>query len=188
MEVRRVVLTGGESTGKTTLARDLAARWKTAWAPEAAREVARARRGVLGPEDVPVIARAHVRLADEAARAAEAAGRPLVFLDQDLLSTVVYARHYYGSCPPWIVRLAAERRGDLYLLCAPDLPWESDGVRDRPGARDAIHALFEEALAAAGARTVRVSGAGAVRAIRASEAVTEALGDRRASTRPGAPS
>jgi NadR type nicotinamide-nucleotide adenylyltransferase len=176
MEVRRVVLTGGESTGKTTLARDLAARWKTAWAPEAAREVALARRGALGPEDVPVIARRHVRLADEALRSAGQAGRPFAFLDQDLLSTVVYARHYYGSCPGWIERLALERRGDLYLLCLPDLPWESDGVRDRPAARDAVHALFAEALAAAGARAVEVSGLGAAREERAARAVADALG------------
>ncbi len=188
MEPRRVVLTGGESTGKTTLARTLAARWETTWAAEAAREVAVSRRGVLGPEDVPVIARLHVRLADEAARAAEDAGRPLVFFDQDLLSTVVYARHYYGACPPWIERLAAERRGDLYLLCAPDLPWESDGVRDRPAAREAVHALFVEALHAAGARAVVVSGAGTTREARAAEAVSEALGERRSATRPGAPS
>ena len=187
MEPRRVVLTGGESTGKTTLARNLAARWQTAWAAEAAREVALARRGVFGPEDVPVIARRHVELADEAARAAEDAGRPLVFLDQDLISTVVYARHYYGECPPWIERLAAERRGDLYLLCAPDLPWESDGVRDRPAAREAIHGLFVEALAAAGARAVDVSGSGAAREARAVEAVAEALGERRYATRPAAP-
>jgi len=176
MDVRRVVLTGGESTGKTTLARALAARWKTAWAAEAAREVALSRRGALGPEDVPVIARGHVRLADEASRAASEAGRALVFLDQDLLSTVVYARHYYGSCPPWIERLSAERQGDLYLLCRPDLPWTADGVRDRPAAREEIHALFVAALAAAGARTIGVSGVGAAREARAAEAVAEALG------------
>ena len=171
MALRRVVLTGGECTGKTTLAKSLAARWETAWAPEAAREVADARRGVLGPEDVPVIARAHVRLADEATRAAEDAGRPLVFLDQDLLSTVVYAKHYYGSCPAWLERLASERTGDLYLLCLPDLPWTDDGVRDRPGAREEIHALFEEALAASGARVAKVGGRGPEREARAAAAV-----------------
>jgi nicotinamide riboside kinase len=138
--MRRVVLTGGECTGKTTLARALSARWGTTWAAEAAREVALTSAGVLGPEDVPVIARTHVRLADAAARAAGEAGRPVVFLDQDLFSTAVYAWHYYGDCPQWIERLAAERRGDLYLLCAPDLPWESDGVRDRPGDPRALHA------------------------------------------------
>ncbi|MDL2718189.1 MAG: ATP-binding protein [Acidobacteriota bacterium] len=173
--MRRVVLTGGECTGKTTLARALAARWKTTWAAEAAREVALARAGLLGPEDVPVIAWTHVRLADAAERAAGEAGRPIVFLDQDLLSTVVYARHYYGSCPPWIERLAAERRGDLYLLCHPDLPWAPDGMRDRPAARDEIHALFAAVLAAAGARVVDVTGRGSEREEMAAAAVAEAL-------------
>lgn len=171
MSVRRVVLTGGECTGKTTLARDLAARWKTAWAAEAAREVALERRGVLGREDVPMIARIHVRAANDAAREAAEAGRSLVFLDQDLLSTVVYARHYYGNCPRWIERLSVERLGDLYLLCAPDLPWAADGVRDRPAAREEIHALFLAALAASGARVAQVAGVGAERTARAAKAV-----------------
>jgi len=118
-----------------------------------------------------LIARTHVRLAAEAARAAAEAGRTLVFFDQDLVSTVVYARHYYGACPHWIERLAAERRGDLYLLCAPDLPWKSDGVRDRPVAREEIHALFAAALAAAGARVVDVSGNGSARETIAAGAV-----------------
>ena len=169
----RVVVTGSECTGKTTLARALGERWKTFWAAEAAREVALARPGVLGPEDVSVIARTHVRLTDEAARAAAEAGRPLVFFDQDLFSTVVYARHYYGSCPPWIEGLAVERRGDLYLLCAPDLPWESDGVRDRPAARAELHALFAEALRQAGARVAEVSGSGDARTAGAVAAVEE---------------
>ncbi|MEO8584682.1 MAG: ATP-binding protein [Acidobacteriota bacterium] len=174
--MRRVVLTGGECTGKTTLARALAARWRTTWAAEAAREVALARAGVLGPEDVPVIAKTHVRLADAAERAALEAGHPIVFLDQDLFSTAVYARHYYGSCPSWIERLAAERRGDLYLLCAPDLPWESDGLRDRPAARDEMHALFAAALGAAGARVADVTGRGSEREEIAAAAVGEELG------------
>ena len=121
-----------------------------------------------------MIARTHVRLADDASRAAAEAGRPLVFFDQDLVSTVVYARHYYGDCPRWIERLAAERRGDLYLLCRPDLPWESDGVRDRPAAREEIHALFAATLAAAGARVVDVAGGGGAREALAAGAV-EAL-------------
>ncbi len=176
MTVARVVLTGGECTGKTTLARQLAARWETAWAPEAAREVALARPGALEPEDVPVIARTHVRLADEAERAAAEAGRPLVFLDQDLLSTVVYSRHYYGACPHWIERLSAERRGDLYLFCLPDLPWESDGVRDRPAARAEIHVLFAEGLQRSGARVAEVGGSGGARTAAALAAVEAAFG------------
>jgi NadR type nicotinamide-nucleotide adenylyltransferase len=163
MSVRRIVLTGGESTGKTTLARDLAARFGTAWAEEAARVVAESMAGPLGPEDVEPIARVHVRLADEAIRAAAAAGRPLVFLDQDLLSTVVYAKHYHGRCPGWIERLAAERLGDLYILCPPDLPWLPDPARDRGDRREEMHGLFVSALAGAGARVAHVKGLGEAR-------------------------
>jgi NadR type nicotinamide-nucleotide adenylyltransferase len=174
----RIVLTGGECTGKTALARALAERHDTVWVPEAAREAAAAKAGPLGPEDVAPIARAHVAASDEAFNEATRRARPAVFFDQDLLSTVVYARHYYGDCPPWIQRLAAERLGDLYLLCHPDLPWASDGVRDRPQAREEIHALFAAALADAGARVADVAGRGAEREARAEAAVAELLASR----------
>lgn len=175
MNVLRIVVTGGECTGKTTLARLLAERQDTAWVPEAAREVALAKEGLLGPEDVAPIARAHVAAADAAFHEAIRRKKPAVIFDQDLLSTVVYARHYYGGCPPWIQRLAVERLGDLYLLCQPDLPWASDGVRDRPRARDEIHALFSAALVDAGARVVEVAGLGAGREARAGTAVADLL-------------
>ena len=133
---------------------------------------------LLGPEDVAPIARAHVAAADAAVRDATSRFRPAVIFDQDLLSTVVYARHYYGDCPSWIVRLAAERRGDLYLLCHPDLPWSSDGVRDRPQAREEIHALFASALRDTGARVAEVAGRGVGREARAHAAVAELLASR----------
>jgi NadR type nicotinamide-nucleotide adenylyltransferase len=175
MSALRIVLTGGECTGKTVLARALAERHDTGWVPEAAREAALAKAGLLGPEDVEPIARAHIAAADAALREATRRARPAVFFDQDLLSTVVYARHYYGDCPPWIQRLAAERQGDLYLLCHPDLAWTADGVRDRPEARAEIHALFVAALAEAGARVADVAGRGAEREARAEAAVAELL-------------
>jgi len=178
MRVQRIVLTGGECTGKTTLARVLAERWDTAWVPEAAREVALAKAGPLGPEDVGPIARAHIAAADAALGEATRLERPAVFFDQDLLSTVVYARHYYGDCPPWIERLAAERLGDLYLLCPPDLPWTPDPARDRGDRREEMHALFAAALAGAGARVAPVAGAGPERAARAAAAVDELLAPR----------
>ena len=178
MSVLRIVLTGGECTGKTTLARTLAVRHDTTWSPEAAREVALAKTGTLGPEDVGPIARAHMAAADAASREAGRRARRVFFMDQDLLSTVVYARHYYGICPPWIERLAAERQGDLYLLCHPDLPWGADGVRDRPQAREEIHALFAAALADAGARVIDIAGQGAEREARAETAVAALLAPR----------
>ena len=178
MSVSRIVLTGGECTGKTTLARALAERHDTAWVPEAAREAAIAKAGLLGPEDVEPIARAHIAASDAALREATRRTRPAVFFDQDLLSTVVYARHYYGDCPPWIERLAAERLGDLYLLCLPDLPWIPDAGRDRGDRRAEMHALFAAALTDAGGRVADVGGRGAEREERAEAAVAELLTSR----------
>jgi len=175
VSVRRIVLTGGECTGKTELARALAERHETLWVTEAAREAALAKNGPLGPEDVEPIARAHVAAADAALREAARRERPAVFFDQDLLSTVVYARHYYGDCPGWILRLAVERLGDLYLLCHPDLPWLPDPARDRGERRDEMHALFGAALVEAGAHVVDVTGRGEEREERAEAAVAKLL-------------
>ena len=155
----RVALLGPECTGKTTLARALAAATGGLWVPEAARRVAEATPGGLGPQTVEPIARLAIAL-DDAARAG-AAGT--ILLDTDLVSTVVYARHYYGECPAWIVAEARARRADRYLVCVPDLPWRADGVRDRPDARPALLAAFLAALDAIGARPAMVSGTGAGR-------------------------
>jgi nicotinamide riboside kinase len=93
----------------------------------------------------------------------------------------VYARHYFGACPVWIESAARERRGDLYLLCAPDLPWAADGVRDRPAQRVELFALFEGALAEFACVTADVAGVGAVReraALSATTALIAAAGHR----------
>lgn len=170
----RIVITGSECTGKTTLARGVAARLAAAWLPEAAREFAleRLREGrVLTPDDVEPIARRTIAAEDAALAAAPAS----LVLDTDLVSTVVYARHYYGGCPAWIEAAALERRGALYLCCAPDLPWEPDGIRDRPAARDAIDGLFRATLREFGATVAFVTGTGRLRESAAFAAVDSCL-------------
>lgn len=150
----RVVVTGSECTGKTTLAAALAARFGCPWSSEYARRHAEKRRVPLGPEDVEPIARGQRDAEDEAI----ALAGPLVVHDTDLVSTVVYAHHYYGACPGWIEDAARERLADLYLLLAPDVPWTPDGVRDRPRHREEIHARFRETLEQMGARVVEIEG------------------------------
>ena len=141
MSTRRVVVTGSESTGKTTLAHDLGAHFGVPWVAEFARSYAdvqalAGRR--LDETDVEPIARGTIGAHD----AALGVGTGLVVFDTDLVSTVVYARHYYGNCPAWIELAARERLGDLYLLCDIDVPWIPDGVRDVPHQRAHMHALF----------------------------------------------
>ena len=132
-------MTGPESTGKTTLAARLAEWAQADLVPEASRRYAERVQRELLASDVTPIARKHLALAD-------ATRGNLVVLDTDLLSTVIYARHYYGSAPDWVVRAERARRADLYLLCDVDVPWIPDGVRDRPQSRDAMFALFRDAL------------------------------------------
>ena len=169
-----VVVTGSECTGKTTLAAALAARFGCPWSPELSRLHAESKGGQLGPEDVEPIARGQ----RDAENAAAAGADRLVVHDTDLVSTVVYAHHYYGTCPGWIEEEARARRADLYLLLHPDVAWAPDGVRDRPRNREEIHALFAARLAALGARVVDVRGSWEERQLTAEQAVAAALAAR----------
>jgi len=135
----RICLTGPESTGKSELAQRLSRELQIAWVPEFAREYAEARANQLSAEDVEPIARGQIELMERAPMAA--------ILDTDLLSTVVYARHYYGACPPWIEDEARRRRADLYLLLDTDVEWQADAARDAGGeVREDLFDAFRAAL------------------------------------------
>ena len=143
MRPLKIVLTGSECTGKTTLARALAARQGTAVVPEFARDYLERKGAPLTADDVESIARGQRTAEDAALRLAQG----VVILDTDLVSTVLYARHYYGACPSWIEQEAWARRGDLYLLNHPDVAWVADGLqRDRGAARAVMHELFGRTL------------------------------------------
>jgi NadR type nicotinamide-nucleotide adenylyltransferase len=166
-----VVVTGSECTGKTTLAGEIAQAFEAPCSPEFVREYLD-RKGIeLDASDVEPIARGQIRVED----AAEASASAVLVKDTDLVSTMVYARHYYGACPPWIAASAHARRGDLYLLLHPDVPWIADGLqRDRPADRRQIHALFRDALLSFDAHVVEIHGSWAERQARAMAAVASA--------------
>jgi NadR type nicotinamide-nucleotide adenylyltransferase len=150
-----VVVTGSECTGKTTLAGELARRCGAPWSPEFARGYLDRKAAPLDASDVEPIARGQAAGEDAAIAAA---GR-LVIKDTDLVSTVVYAHHYYGACPRWIEHAARQRLGDLYLLLHPDVAWVADGLqRDRPAERALLHESFSARLNSFGARVVDVAG------------------------------
>jgi nicotinamide riboside kinase len=126
--------------------------------PEGSRVYAERIGRPLAAADVGPIAREHLLLAAAAEELARRAGASLLVLDTDLLSTVVYARHYYGRAPRWVERAERAHRAALYLLCDVDVPWVPDGIRDRPTGRDAMLALFRDALERRRARYVVVRG------------------------------
>lgn len=169
---RRVVVTGSECTGKTTLAEALGKHYGAPCVPEYVRryveEIGRA------PEyrDVEAIAHGQVELED---RMALKAGRVLV-LDTDLLSTVIYSRHYYGDCPLWIDLASRERAADLYLLAGIDVPWVADGdQRNRGDRREEMQELFRRALVERGSRYLEIGGSESARLARAVASIDRLL-------------
>lgn len=167
-QLTRVCLVGPECTGKTTLAEELSVYFNAPWVPEFAREYAEAVGRELTEDDVEPIARGEMALLDGAWERGRLARRPpagetpafpgLLIFDTDLISTVVYARHYYGSCPEWIEREAQARKADLYLLLDIDLPWVPDSLRDSATPRESLYVKFAQTLKNYDANVVTITG------------------------------
>ncbi len=153
----RVVVTGSECTGKTTLARALAEHYGTIWSPEYAREFVLDKGSAPEYRDVDAIARGQIDLEDGLAAKASR----LLIQDTDLLSTVIYSLHYYGNSPSWIDQALRERHANLYLLADIDVLWVPDGNhRDRGKSREEMQELFRADLIDRRLRFVEVSGSG----------------------------
>lgn len=143
----KVVLFGPESTGKTTLAQQLARYYNTVWVPEYAREYLQNKwnneRKTCEDHDLLPIARGQMKLENELAKKAD----KVLICDTDLLETKVYSEEYYGGfVDPKLDKAAQENSYDLYFLSYIDTPWEADDLRDRPEQRLEMFQAFENTL------------------------------------------
>jgi NadR type nicotinamide-nucleotide adenylyltransferase len=154
----RLCLIGPECTGKTTIAARLAERYGTVWVPEYAREYAERVARPLTAADADPIARGQLAAEDRAIDEARRAGAHLLILDTDLVSTYVYARHYYGTAPAWLEPPLPTRLADHYVLLSPDCPFTPDSARDSTADRLAIHEAMTTMLDTLHARYTRVGG------------------------------
>ena len=171
---RRVSVFGPESTGKSTLAVELARAFDTVCVPEFARAYLESRGGVLTRPEMDVIG--HGQIAIEDAAAGDANG--IMFCDTDPLATVVWCEVMYGEAPAWLRERALARRYALTLLCDVDLVWENDLVRYLPHDRPGFFARCEAALRAAGRPYTIIRGAGEARTRAARDAVTALLEEK----------
>lgn len=189
--VRRVVLIGAESTGKTTLTRALAAHFATSCVLEYGREHWEAKVAglpmpgagpVAGEEASPLpgwtddeflhIAAEQQRREELAARAADR----VLFCDTNAFATGTWHERYRGHRDPRVDAIGARDRVDLYLVTAPDVPFVQDGFRDGEHIRHWMHQRFLEQLAAAAAPYEILDGPHAGRLPRALAAVARLLG------------
>lgn len=152
--VKRVAIVGAESTGKTTLAGQLAQHYQTVWVPEFAREYLDAKGAYCELSDIPNIARGQMETEDALARQANR----VLICDTDLITTTIWSDHYFNECPDWIRRAANERQYDLYLLTHNDVLWVADSQRDRPHMRDHFHNLFRHELESRNRPYIEISG------------------------------
>ena len=176
--IKRIAVFGTESTGKTTLAQQLAAHFGEPWAPEFVREFWDARGGQITAADLDAIARGQI--AGEEAAAARA--RRVVFCDTELLTCTLWDDWLFpGACPPW-VRAAAEERARnfaLWLLCDADIAWAPDPQRCFPDAvsRERGRQLWRDTLTSRGLPFVEIRGDRAARERAAIAAVERVLAD-----------
>ncbi len=168
--VRRVCLFGPESTGKSTLARDLATRFKSAYVSEFARGLLDLKGGHCDAADIPLIARGQLAAEDSLARRADR----VLFCDTDLLLTTVWSDTLFGECPQAVRDLAAARHYDLYLLLDVDVPWVDDAQRFLPGQRRQFFERCQQILEQHHRRFIVIRGSWTER-IEAAAAAVEAL-------------
>ncbi len=158
-KIVKLTLFGSESTGKTTLAQQLAMHFQTLWVPEYARIYQEKHNRLLTYQDVIPIAKGQLRLEKYYLSKA----KNLLICDTDILETKVYSEAYYGQCPSWLLTAIPKYYADLYLFTDIDTDWEPDGIRDRPDRREVMHKQFEDELVVRQLPFVLLSGSSAVR-------------------------
>lgn len=175
--LKKIVIIGPESTGKSTLCTQLAAHYKTLWCPEYAREYLFKNGMNYSYDDLLTIAKGQLALENkyaEEVRKSErqedrknvSSGLPdysssgLLFIDTDMYVMKVWCEFVYGNCHRFILEQIVERKYDLYLLCNIDLPWVKDELREYPDleSRKRLYSIYEDIMINQSVPWLEISG------------------------------
>ena len=138
--LKKIVVIGPESTGKSTLCRQLAEHFETVWCPEYAREYLLTNGKDYSYTDLLTIAKGQIAGEENWAELLEKRAAPLLeqdydipyFIDTNMVVMKVWAEFVFNKCHPYIEEQLAKRKYGHYLLCQPDLEWEKDELREYP--------------------------------------------------------
>lgn len=195
--LKKVVIIGPESTGKSTLCKMLSQHYQTEWCPEFAREYLHTNGTKYDLNDLLTIAKGQVALEEKFSRKVGKTERPkdaseqmdfltdletsglpdLLFLDTDMQVMKVWCEYVFNDCHTWILNRIAERKYDLYLLCKPDLPWVQDELREYPNEkpRQELYHIYRDLLIHQHTPWVEISGNYEERLVAAVKAVNELI-------------
>ncbi len=135
--VKKVVVIGPESTGKSSLTRLLAQHYKTDFCEEFAREYLNTYGAKYSVEDLLLIAQGQLALEDHMTQKV-CNSSSLLFIDTDMYVMKVWSEYVFGECNFFILDSIVNRKYDLYLLCDIDLPWVKDELREYPDEKPRI--------------------------------------------------
>jgi NadR type nicotinamide-nucleotide adenylyltransferase len=149
-----VSIVGPESTGKTTLAKSLAAHYNTSWVAEYAREYLNNLDRPYNQSDLLQIASGQLKASKEVRKKVG----NLLIQDTDLYVIKVWSEFKYGNCDPYILQQLDMQHVDLYLLTFFDIPYEDDPLRENINERPELFDIYEKELKASGVPYVVVQG------------------------------
>lgn len=152
--LKKVVLSGPESVGKSVLSEKLAKHYKTTFVEEYGRTYCEGIGMDLTELDFAHIAGGHLLKEDEASRNAN----KVLICDTDLIVTQIWAEIFLGYCPQWIIEMSHQRKYDLYILLKPDVPWVDDGTRAFEDIRKSQFERLQEELESRNCNYVIIEG------------------------------
>lgn len=158
-EIKKIVVIGPESTGKSTLCAQLAEHYKTSWCPEYAREYLDKNGKNYSYDNLLTIAKGQIELEDKTLSTVNSQ-LSTVFIDTDMYVMKVWCEFAYNKCHSWILNQIANRKYDLYLLCNIDLPWVSDKLREYPDVaiRNKLYHFYKDIMVNQSVNWVDISG------------------------------
>ncbi|HSC54559.1 MAG TPA: AAA family ATPase [Phnomibacter sp.] len=151
--LKKIVIIGPESTGKSTLCEMLAKHYNTVWCPEYAREYLLQHGTQYSYENLQTIAEGQIALEEMHAQKLLQQNEsvtpiPPLIIDTDMQVMKVWCEFVFNDCHTWILNQIVKRKYDLYLLCKPDLPWVQDELREYPNEkpRQELYHIYREMM------------------------------------------
>lgn len=175
VSMKKIVVIGPESTGKSTLCEQLAQHYQTVWCPEYAREYLLKQGGSYNYGDLLHIARGQLQQEEQLQQHAR---NGIYVIDTEMYVMKVWCEVVFEQCHTWILKQIASRKYDMYLLCQTDLPWAKDELREYPdlAMRRRLYKMYKDLLIHNPAPWAEVSGTDAARVAIAVEAIDKMRG------------